>query len=90
MIFKLFESKSNLMVSREICEKYDIKGYDINPDGSISINGDLGYVNLSNKGLIKIPLIFKEVAGYFGCSRNQLTSLEGCPEKVGGNFFLSS
>ena len=28
--------------------------------------------------------------GYFGCSGNQLTSLEFCPKEVGGDFYCSS
>ena len=32
---------------------------------------------------------FGSVGGNFYCSSNQLTSLEGAPEKVGGNFYCS-
>ncbi len=69
-----------------ICKKYIIIGYDINPDGSISVDGN---VNLSDRRLERIPLVFKEVGGNFNCHNNQLTSLEGCPEKVSGNLDCS-
>ena len=87
--FKLFESRMSKRVSDQeihsICKKYDITGYDINPEGSISVDGD---VNLSGRSLKIIPLVFKEkVGGDFFCSYNQLASLEGCPEKVGGDFY---
>ena len=69
-----------------ICEKYDIKNYTINPDGSIDVDGG---IDLSGKDLIKIPLKFNKVNGLFSCSNNLLTSLEGCPKEVGGDFFCS-
>jgi len=54
-----------------------------NPDGTWSADGD---VDLFNMGLIKFPVRFKVVKGNFNCSTNNLTSLEGSPEKVGGTF----
>ena len=57
-----------------------------NPDGTYSAEGD---VNLSNRGLTKLPIKFKEVGGGFYCEDNQLTSLEGAPQKVGGYFYCS-
>ena len=86
--FKLFESTTRMSDQEihRICKEYRIKGYDINPDGSISVDGDVG---LTRRFLKKIPLVFKEVSGYFYCNHNQLTSLEGCPEKVGGSFDCS-
>ena len=81
--FKLFESRMSDQEIHAICKEYRIKGYDINPDGSISVDGNVG---LTRRSLKKIPLVFKEVSGSFYCYDNQLTSLEGCPEKVGGSF----
>jgi len=57
-----------------------------NIDGTYSAEGD---VNLSNKGLTKLPIRFKEVGGHFYCDHNQLTTLEGAPQKVGGFFDCS-
>jgi hypothetical protein len=45
-------------------------------------------VSLYNKGLSKLPVKFNRVSGYFECSYNQLTSLEGCPKWVGDFFSL--
>ena len=67
----------------KICEEYNIKKYIINDDMSISVNGSVG---LAYRNLKSIPITFKEVSGYFSCSNNQLTSLEGCPGTVGGHF----
>ena len=69
-----------------ICNKYDIRNYTINPDGSIEVDGD---VNLSNRNLTKLKLNFNKVSGSFYCHYNKLTTLEGCPKEVSGDFFCS-
>ena len=66
-----------------ICQKYNIKNYIINEDGSIDVDGD---VDLSNRKLIELPLKFRNVNGNFYCSWNELTSLEGAPSSVDGHF----
>jgi hypothetical protein len=78
------EEKTNI---DEICKKYKIKKYSINPDGSIDVNGD---VNLSDKNINKLPLKFGKVSGDFYCDENNLTSLECCPDEVGGYFYCYS
>jgi hypothetical protein len=78
----LFESK----YIESVCKKYSIQNWTINKDGSIDVDG---YVNLSDKGLDKLPLKFRNVTGNFKCSSNNLTSLEGGPESVGGDFWCS-
>ena len=70
----------------DICEKYNITNYTINPDGSIDVDGD---VNLSNRNLTKLKLNFNKVSGSFYCHYNKLTTLEGCPKEVSGDFFCS-
>ena len=83
----LYRIYINEMISEQeihdICKKYDITNYSINPDGSIDVEGDL---YLYNMNLDKLPLKFNKVNGYFGCSNNNLTSLEGCPNYVGRWF----
>ena len=71
----------------DICKKYNIRNYKINPDGSIDVEDS---VYLFNMNLDKLPLKFNKVGGYFGCSNNNLTSLEGCPKEVGDTFYCSS
>ena len=66
-----------------ICEKYNIKKYSINPDGSIDVDGN---VNLIKMNLSEIPLKFNKVSGYFNCSYNKLTSLKGSPKEVESFF----
>ena len=46
-----------------------------------------GYVDLSGLDLTKLPIKFSEVGGYFDCSWNELKTLEGAPEIVGGDVF---
>ena len=71
---------------KDICKKYNIENYTINPDGSIDVDG---IVKLKNKDLVEIPLKFNKVSRSFDCSHNQLTTLEGSPKEVGGAFDCS-
>ena len=82
-MIKLFEQFNNEQEIREICKRYNIKKYTINPDGSIDVDGD---VNLSFDKLDKLPLRFNRVGGDFTCMHNNLTTLRGCPNYVGGSF----
>lgn len=45
-----------------------------------------GDLDLSGLGLSKLPKI-RSVDGNFDCSNNQLTSFNGAPENVGGDFW---
>ena len=67
----------------KICEKYRIRNYTINEDGSIDVNGD---VDLCDSGLIELPLKFNKVFGFFDCGYNKLTSLKGSPKYVELDF----
>ncbi len=78
--YKIFESNTKI---DEICKKYKIVNYTINNDNSVDVNGD---VYLWYKKLKSIPLNFNIVNGYFDCHDNYLTSLKGCPVRVGSWF----
>ena len=67
----------------DICKKYGIENYTINPDGSIDVSGNV-YLDFLN--LEKLPLKFNYVSGDFSIYNNCITSLEGCPKEVGGSF----
>ena len=54
---------------------------------TVKVTGDVVLIGL---GLTKIPINFTEVGGFFDCSDNQLTSLEGAPEKVGESFYCGN
>ena len=82
-MIKLFEQFKNEQEIHDICKKYNIENYTINPDGSIDVNGD---VRLTYMGFDKLPLKFNRVNGNFMCARNRLTSLEGSPKYVDGFF----
>jgi hypothetical protein len=77
------ESKQDI---DSICKKFNITNYTINDDGTIDVEGN---VNLSSRGLTKLPLKFRNVSGDFYCSYNKLTTLEGSPSSVGGRFYCS-
>jgi hypothetical protein len=55
-------------------------------DDSVSI---FGSVNLMNRNLDELPIKYRFVEGYFMCSHNNLTSLDGAPEEVGDEFNCS-
>jgi hypothetical protein len=67
----------------DICKRYGIENYIINPDGSIDVDGD---VDLSYKDLTELPLTFNRVYGDFRCIDNKLTSLKGSPRWIGDSF----
>jgi len=82
---KLFENHKSI---HDLCEKYRIANYTINDDSSINVDGD---VNLLDKKLTKkLPLKFRNVSGSFYGNHLQLTSLEGSPQSVGGNYILDN
>jgi hypothetical protein len=78
---KLFEEYSSI---DRICKKWGIENYTTNPDGTVDVSGD---VYLYKKDLKELPLKFGKVSGYFDCSYNELTTLEGAPKVVGGGFY---
>ncbi|MCK9544370.1 MAG: hypothetical protein M0R03_20315, partial [Novosphingobium sp.] len=82
---KILEKSQEFIQSKiSIYDKYGLKNYIINPDGTVDVDGDVG---LSNKNLDKIPFKFGKVTGNFYCYYNNLTSLEGAPREIGGNFY---
>src|SRR5690606_659194 len=79
--FKIFEFYQEI---KSICDKYNIQNWELNREtGRVDVRGN---VNISGKNLKELPLKFGRVDGYFDCSYNQLTSLEGSPNSVGGYF----
>jgi len=80
---------NNLIVKQEndridlICQRYNIKNYSINPDGSIDVDGN---VDFGGMDLLSLPLRFGKVSGHFECYKSKLSSLEGGPKTVGGHF----
>lgn len=67
----------------ELCKKYRITKYSINPDGAIDVDGN---VDLASLSLTEIPLKFGRVKGKFNIQHNKLISLNGAPLYVGGHF----
>jgi len=85
---KLYESFRTEQEIKGLCSKYNITDYQIRDDGSIDVDKDVNLFKALGD-LKKLPLIFNEVIGDFGCSVNNLTTLEGCPIKVDGDFGCS-
>jgi hypothetical protein len=93
---KLYRYKNFIKESKEdihsICNKYDIKNYVVNADGTVDVNGD---VYLEVPEISQIPIKFGKVSGDFCIqwllnNRNKLTSLEGSPREVGGGFYCNN
>ena len=64
-------------------DEYKIKNYTLLPDEQYGfIVNVTGYVNLSDKKFLSIPIKFSEVTGSFNCNNNKLTSLEFSPQTV--------
>lgn len=68
-------------------EKFGIKNYIIDDDLNVNVKGD---VDISGRGLIKIPIKFNIIDGDFNCSNNKLTNLVNSPMTVNGIFDCSN
>lgn len=72
----------------DLLEKYVKGGWFFNPStGKVDVKGDFIARNSDLNSLDGIN--FGEVTGDFNIALNNLTSLEGCPRKVGGSFIAS-
>lgn len=67
-------------------DSFFIRRYHIHDNFVVDVNDN---VNLKDCQLTKLPCQFGRVSGYFNCSENFLTSLQGCPSSVGGDFRCS-
>ncbi len=52
--------------------------FNVDKNGLVNVTGRCD-VNINNQNLTQIPVKFGVVKGYFSCSNNNLTSLEGAP-----------
>jgi hypothetical protein len=86
---KLYESFRTEQEIIDLCSKYKISNYQIRDDVSIDVNG-FADLYRSLRDLKQLPLTFNEIKEYFDCRGNNLTTLEGCPKKVGTWFRCSS
>jgi hypothetical protein len=82
-ILKKFKQYFSNTKINKICRKYNIENYTINGNNSVDVDGN---VDLYWKKLKSIPLNFNIVNGCFYCGCNYLTSLKGCPVRVGNGF----
>jgi len=74
-------------VDNVIVKMYNFTILKYNEDYSIDVDGD---VRLYSQQLTSIPIKFNIVTGDFNCSFNHaMTSLEGCPEYIGGDFICA-
>jgi hypothetical protein len=71
---------------KDWCLHLGLKNYEIDENDVVNVYGD---VDMSDEILTKIPIQFGIVKGFFNCSRNRLTSLEGSPKEVGVSFYCN-
>ena len=70
----------------EFLDDHVKRKWKLNADGVVDVDGDF---NCLNKGISDFKgIVFGKVGGYFDCSYNKLTSLEGVPKEVGEVFYL--
>jgi hypothetical protein len=90
LTYNLFESRKDLSQEQvdwlDKCTRESLSGWKLNPDtGLIDIYGTF---DCSGQELIDFKGVrFGTVSRNFHCNDNQLTSLDGAPEKVGGSFY---
>ncbi len=83
----MFESSVALTPEQvEWLDKCTKGTWQLNPrTGRVDVDSDF---DCDNQGLSDFKGVrFGVVRGYFYCNNNQLTSLEGAPQKVGGDFY---
>jgi len=87
--YQLFESRIGLTKSQEnFLNRYTKGTWTYNPaTGLVDVKGGF---DCSDRGLEDFKGVkFGKVSGDFGCSGNELTSLEGAPQEVDGDFGCS-
>lgn len=71
---------------QDLCIKYDIKKFTVNPDKTVTVNGPVSFFE---NNFDKIPIKFKHIAGHLLIIEcNNLKTLEGCPPIVDGDLVI--
>ena len=90
--FRIYEAQTTSGLTKrqeEFLNRYTRGTWSVNPStGLVDVQGSFDCFDLRLKSFRGIS--FGHVSGYFGCSGNQLTSLEGSPQKVNGDFHCSN
>jgi hypothetical protein len=87
----LTQPQTDIVLVEQICAFLRKEGclgvYTVNYKGVVSV---VGSVKLNNRELQSIPVYFSHVRWFFDCSYNKLTTLIGCPNKVGIDFLCDN
>jgi hypothetical protein len=88
MVRKYLVTDERMNVIKDFFKSIDVsmKDVEIHDDLSVSVYGD---VDMSQKGLVNIPIKFVTVDGDFDCSLNKLINLNNSPNFVTGDFDCS-
>lgn len=76
-------SSNHLVIIDGLCRDYNIENYNINSDGTVDVDGS---VEIFMHQGHELPIKFRYVSGNFCIRSTLITSLDGCPKEVGGNF----
>ncbi len=71
----------------KLLDTLNIENYKINDDLVVDVTGN---VNISDKGIVKLPFKFGKIDGDFNASVNRFETLDNMPNIVYGNFNISS
>ena len=84
--YRIWEKEGNLTsVQIDFLNRYVTGSWTTNPEGFVDVEGDF---DCSSKKIVSLNGIrFGSVVGNFYCHNNQLTSLEGAPREVRGDFY---
>jgi hypothetical protein len=76
----------------DVVLRYDAsdKPWTINENGVVDVDGDVQVFGGEILKLDKLPIKFGKVTGDFQCKNVDLTTLENCPDYVGGKFEVNS
>jgi hypothetical protein len=87
---KLNEQTGNLAPEQlEWLKKHGLTHFNVNADGSIDVLAAQHFVHLDNMAEERFPVKFNHVACDFHCSNGNLTTLEGSPSVVDGDFVVT-
>ncbi len=77
----------NKKLIKSFCNRFNIKNYSINLDGSIDV---YGLVNLDGYIDEELQIKFNIVSGYFFCSNSKINSFKNFPNFIGGEFHFKN
>jgi len=89
--FRVYEAGTSVLTPDQeaFLNEYTDGTWSVNPEtGLVDVSGNFNCEKRKLKTLLGIS--FGHVSVYFSCAHNQLTTLEGAPQTVGGDFYCGN